>query len=195
MLNNYKHAHITHNFTNAYTFWNNISSWQWICTELTYQCNMVEAFSKCNRDPFNTKTVLSGIISYFKDKMPVRPSYHRNGNPYTGTTASLYWDCLQEFNFCCTFFSMRFNLWFSLHSETGSGVGVTEAPFITFSVLENLWFAEIWIRFCESWPYLSGVTTAKLWWHLSNMTVISRKWPVFWWYQKMGKLTEWEKLV
>ena len=46
-----------------------------------------------SRDPFQHKDHLSMYEDFhYKDEIDVRPSYLYDGNPYTGKTASLYWD-------------------------------------------------------------------------------------------------------
>ena len=52
------------------------------------------------------------------------------------------------------------------------GVGVTKAPFVNFSVSKIFDLAEVPVRLFVSHSYLTGVTTAELRQHLSNMNMI-----------------------
>ena len=53
-----------------------------------------------------------------------------------------------------------------------SGVGVTKAPFVNFSVSRIFDLAKVPVRLFASHSYLTGVTAAELRQHLSNMKVI-----------------------
>ena len=53
-----------------------------------------------------------------------------------------------------------------------TGVGVTKAPFVNFSVSRILDLAKAPARLFQSHSYLTGVTAAQLQRHLSNMNVI-----------------------
>ena len=53
-----------------------------------------------------------------------------------------------------------------------SGVGVTKAPFVNFSVRDIFNLAEAHVRLFKSNSYLTGITAAELRWHLSNINVI-----------------------
>ena len=53
-----------------------------------------------------------------------------------------------------------------------SGVGVTKAPFINFSLSKIFDLAEVPVRLFVSHSYLTGVTAAELRQHLSNMNMI-----------------------
>ena len=57
------------------------------------------------------------------------------------------------------------------HESIQECMGVTKAR----GSLREMCFAKVPARFCGSHSYLTGVTTAKLQWHLSNMNVISIK--------------------
>ena len=52
------------------------------------------------------------------------------------------------------------------------GVGVTEAPFVNFSVNKIFDPVKVPVRLFASHSYLTGVTEAELRQHLSNMNVI-----------------------
>ena len=54
----------------------------------------------------------------------------------------------------------------------GSGMGVTKAPFVNFSVNQIFDPVKVPVRLFESHSYLTGVTAAELRQHLSNMNVI-----------------------
>ena len=51
-------------------------------------------------------------------------------------------------------------------------MGVTKAPFVNLSVNQFYYLANIPVRFFDSHSYLTGVTTAQLHWHLSNINMI-----------------------
>ena len=53
-----------------------------------------------------------------------------------------------------------------------SGVGVTKAPFVNFSVSKIFDLAKVHVRFLESHSYLTSVPAAQLRWHLSNINAI-----------------------
>ena len=53
-----------------------------------------------------------------------------------------------------------------------SGVGVTKAPFVNFSVSKIFDPVKVPVRLFASHSYLTGVTAAELRQHLSNMNVI-----------------------
>ena len=53
-----------------------------------------------------------------------------------------------------------------------AGVGVTKAPFVNFPVSKIFDLAKVPVRLFVSHSYLTGVTTAELWQHLSNMNTI-----------------------
>ena len=53
-----------------------------------------------------------------------------------------------------------------------SGVGVTKAPFVNFSVSKIFDLAKVPVRLFVSHSYLTGVTAAELRQHLSNMNMI-----------------------
>ena len=57
-------------------------------------------------------------------------------------------------------------------TSSGSGVGVTKAPFVNFSVSRIFDLAKVPVRLFASHSYLTGVTAAELRQHLSNMNVI-----------------------
>ena len=56
--------------------------------------------------------------------------------------------------------------------SNGTGVGVTKAPFVNFSVSKILDLVKLPLRLFESHLYLIGATAAKLRRHLSNINVI-----------------------
>ena len=56
--------------------------------------------------------------------------------------------------------------------RVGIWVGVTKAQFVNVSIRTNFAFAKEWTKSFEWCSYLSGVATAKLWRHLTNMNVI-----------------------
>ena len=56
-----------------------------------------------------------------------------------------------------------------------SGVGVTKAPFINFSVSKIFDLAKLLLRLFESHLYLTGATAAELRRHLSNINMIFNK--------------------
>ena len=58
------------------------------------------------------------------------------------------------------------------HIIFGSGVGVTKAPFVNFSVSKIFDCAKVTVRFDVSHSYLTGVTAAELRRHLSNINVL-----------------------
>ena len=61
-----------------------------------------------------------------------------------------------------------------------------------FFISEFLFFVTDWsLRFNESLSYLTGVTTAKLWWHLSNMNVMFNQQIVCAWFW----MSEWLHLT
>ena len=53
-----------------------------------------------------------------------------------------------------------------------SGVGVTKAPFVNFSVSKILDLSKVPLKSFESHSYLTGATAAELRRHLSNINVI-----------------------
>ena len=53
-----------------------------------------------------------------------------------------------------------------------SGVGVTKAPFVNFSISKNSDLTKVPVRFFESHSYLSAVTAAELRRHLSDINEI-----------------------
>ena len=53
-----------------------------------------------------------------------------------------------------------------------TGVGVTKAPFVNFSISRIFDLAKVPVRLFASHSYLTGVTAAELRQHLSNMNVI-----------------------
>ena len=55
---------------------------------------------------------------------------------------------------------------------TSPGVGVTKAPFVSFSVNKIFDLAKVPFRLSKSHLYLTGATTAELRRHLSNINVI-----------------------
>ena len=55
---------------------------------------------------------------------------------------------------------------------TPTGVGVTKAPFVNFSVSKIFDLAKVPDRLFESRPYLTGITAAQLRRYLSNINVI-----------------------
>ena len=57
-------------------------------------------------------------------------------------------------------------------SRSGTGVGVTKAPFVNFSVSIIFDIAKVPVRLFALYSYLTGVTAAALRQHLSNMNVI-----------------------
>ena len=66
-------------------------------------------------------------------------------------------------------------------------VGVTTAPFINFSVNENIVLHNY--LSVESLSNLTIVIAAGLWWHLSNMNVIFKRYQKFWqWLKKNRKI-------
>ena len=67
-------------------------------------------------------------------------------------------------------------------------VGVTKAPFANLSFKSTY---VLWITFIS----LTGVTTAKLRFHLSNRNVVFHMEPVFWLYWKIETLTELRELL
>ena len=75
----------------------------------------------------------------------------------------------------------------SLHTKTNgvdtylgtlpatSGVGGTYALLSNFSVRDiSAWAKKTHVKSIKSYSYLTVATTAELWWHLSNMNVISK---------------------
>ena len=55
---------------------------------------------------------------------------------------------------------------------TGSGVGITKAPFVNFSVSKIFDPVKVPVRLLASHSYFTGVTAAELRQHLSNINVI-----------------------
>ena len=58
------------------------------------------------------------------------------------------------------------------YQNNDSGVGVTKAPFVNFSVSKIFDLAKVPVRLFAWHSYLTGVTTAELRRHLSNMNMI-----------------------
>ena len=58
------------------------------------------------------------------------------------------------------------------YAKPSSGLGVTKAPFVNFSVSKIFNLAEVPVRLFVSHSYLTGVTAAELRQHLSNMNMI-----------------------
>ena len=54
----------------------------------------------------------------------------------------------------------------------GSGVGFTEDMFVNCSVDKIFYLGKVPVRLFKSHIYLTGITTAELRWHLTNMNVI-----------------------
>ena len=54
----------------------------------------------------------------------------------------------------------------------GPRVGVTQAPFVNFSVNKIFDLAKVLVKFYQSHSYLTDVTGAELWRHLSNINMI-----------------------
>ena len=67
-----------------------------------------------------------------------------------------------------------------INQTLGSGVGVTKAPFVKFSVSKIFNLAKIHVRFFESHSYLTGVTAAELREHLQSINLIFNSQRVFW---------------
>ena len=59
-----------------------------------------------------------------------------------------------------------------LFAEQTTGVGVTKAPFVNFSVSKIFDLAKVPVIFFESLLYLTGITAAELRRYLSNINVI-----------------------
>ena len=76
-----------------------------------------------------------------------------------------------------------------------SGVGVTKAPFVNFSVSKIFDSVKLPVRLLASHSYLTGVTAAELRQHLSNMNMIYNSYHIFWRCWKITKITEWRKLA
>ena len=57
------------------------------------------------------------------------------------------------------------------HVVTLPRVGVTKVPLIEFSIMDKFDFAKVQIISNKLHSYLTGITTALLWGHLSNMNV------------------------
>ena len=57
-------------------------------------------------------------------------------------------------------------------STGGTGMGVTKAPFVNFSVSKIFVVAKVPLRLFESHLYLTGATAAELRRHLSNINAI-----------------------
>ena len=60
----------------------------------------------------------------------------------------------------------------------------TKAPFVDFPMKHIFKSAKVSVRSDESHLYLTGVTAAKMKRHMSNMSVIFTKWPMFWGFWK-----------
>ena len=83
----------------------------------------------------------------------------------------------------------------SLDPVRATGVGVTKAPFVNFSVSKIFDLANITVRSFESHSYLTGIATAELRRYLSNINMIFNIWHVFRICWKIRKITERIKLA
>ena len=83
-------------------------------------------------------------------------------------------------NFVCIydlyFFFMLLNVEFTrinkIPTHNASGVGVTKAPFVNFSVSKIFDLSKVLVAFVESLSYLTGITAAELRRYLPNINVI-----------------------
>ena len=74
-------------------------------------------------------------------------------------------------------------------------VGIHKVTLINFSARNIFELANIYVIFFKSLLYLTGVTAAELRRYLLNILVIFNRFGLFWQWLKVGKLTEWRKLV
>ena len=76
-----------------------------------------------------------------------------------------------------------------------SGVGVTKAPFVNFSVSKIFDLAKVNLRSFESHSYLTGITAAELRRYLSNINMIFNIQRLFRQCWKIRKIKERRKLA
>ena len=78
-----------------------------------------------------------------------------------------------------------------------TGVRVTKALFVNFSIECLFDLAQVPVRSFRSHYYLTGGIAVQLWWHLSNMKVIYNMLYVFWLENlgKFGKIIQWIRFI
>ena len=73
-------------------------------------------------------------------------------------------------------FLTKYSISFITYKDTPppilSGVGVTKAPFVNFSVSKIFDLSKVLVAFFESLSYLTGITAAELRRYLPNINVI-----------------------
>ena len=60
-----------------------------------------------------------------------------------------------------------------------TGVGVTKAALVNFSIINIFDLTKVPLKWYESYSYLINATAAELQWHLSNMNVIFNNYRAF----------------
>ena len=88
---------------------------------------------------------------------------------YTSLCIIVKFICINSICNCLSFAQVKLDIPGFILS---SGVGVTKAPFVNFSVSKIFDLAKAHVRFFESHSYLTGVTAAELRRHLPNINVI-----------------------